>query len=600
MAGRITQGTIDAVISGTDLVSLVGEYVSLVQRGSDWWGCCPFHQEKTPSFSVVPDKNMYYCFGCHKGGNAISFVMEMDKLSYPEAIVQLAKRAGIEVAYENGGSPENIKHDNTKEEIINLYERTASMFHYLLTQEPGGKFALDYIKGRGLTDETIAKFKLGYAPADRRWLKKFLRKKNFSDEFLAKTGLFSEKYPDIAFFSDRLMFTIFNRQGQAVAFGGRLLRGEGPKYLNSGDLIQYQKGSTLYAFNFARNAIRLQKKVIFCEGYMDCIAYHQSGLEYAVAPLGTALTEEQVKLVQNFVDTVLLSFDSDGAGQAATRKAILLCRRHGLLVKVIRLRGGKDPAEIMLNYGAKTLTDDVNAAILDSDYLFDVLSHEYPIDTPDGKTKAAQAFFPYIDALQTDIQKESCLDQLGQRFSISPEAVRRDFKNRSQVQSHAVKRPNGDTRQEALIRQSRRIVVTAELRAVLAVVADTNQFELMRAELSETDFENNLARKLFMILEECYRSGDMTFPSILNHCEDDALRQVITESVAAGEYTQDTIPQTVHDSIELIKRNSLGRQRNEIVNRIRALHPGAVEEQQQLQKLLEQKMTIDQKLQRKD
>ncbi|MBQ7158865.1 MAG: DNA primase [Treponema sp.] len=595
MAGFIKKETIDAVVHTADIVAIAGEYVPLTRKGSTWWGCCPFHKEKTPSFSVTPEKNMFYCFGCHKGGDVIKFVMEMEKLSYPEAIVQLAKRTGVEVRYEDGFNPELAKKDTTKDELIQLYERVSTMFHYLLTQTEGGKFALDYITKRGLSMKTIERFKLGYAPADRRWLKNFLRQKNFSDEFLAKSGLFSHNYPDIAFFSDRLMFPIFDRRGQCVAMGGRLLRGDGPKYLNSGDLIQYQKGETLYAFNFAKNAIRQEKKVIFCEGYMDCIAYHQCGIEYAVAPLGTALTEEQVKLVQAFTDTVLLSFDSDGAGQKATWKAILMCRKHNLTVKVIRLKGGKDPAEIMLNFGIETLTNDVNTAILDSDYILDTLSHTYPVDTPEGKTKACLSFFPYIDALQTDIQKESSLEQLGQRFNLSPEAVRRDFNNRDKVRERLEQR-----QPDAGQINNQNIPMDAEIRAILAVITtDTNQFELMRRELTENDFENQLAKNLFIILEECYREGDISFSTILSHCKDESIQQMITRSVASGEFSQNT-NQMVADSIALIKRNSLEKQRDSLLNRIRTLNPATADDMAALNELLAEKMDIDNKLNKKD
>ena len=598
MAGFIQEETIDTVIRTADIVSLVGEYVQLTRKGSSWWGCCPFHKEKTPSFSVTPDKNIFYCFGCHKGGNVIKFVMEMDKLSYPEAIQQLAKKYGIEVKYEQGYNPELAKKDTTKDEIIALYERVATMFHYLLTQTEGGKFALDYSTKRGLSLETIEKFKLGYAPADRRWLKDFLRKKNFSDEFLAKSGLFSKNYPDIAFFSDRLMFPIFDRRGQCVAMGGRILRGEGPKYLNSGDLLQYQKGETLYAFNLAKNAIRQEKKVIFCEGYMDCIAYHQCGIAYAVAPLGTALTEDQLKLVQGFVDTVLLSFDSDGAGQKATWKAIQMCRRHGLTVKVIRLKGGKDPAEIMLNFGVDTLTNDVNSAILDSDYLLDSLAHTYPVDTPEGKTKACLAFFPYIDALQTEMQKESSLEQLAQTFNLRSEAVRRDFNNRDRVRERLAQRQTNAGQSNEIIQD---IQLNAELRAVLAVITDTNQFELMRRELTEDDFEDNLAKELFIVLEECYRAeGSVSFSTILSHCTSENIQQMITRAVASGEFSEHT-EKMVADSIALIKRNSLKKQRESIIAAIALLqHATTPDDVSRLHELLAQKVDIDTKLNKKD
>ena len=597
MDGIISQETKDAVLSAADIVSVVSDYVQLENRGNQWWGCCPFHHEKTPSFSVTPDKNMYYCFGCHEGGDAIKFVMEMEKIRFPEALKLLARKFGVEVRYSNNFVPGAEKPDNSKELYIDLYNRVADMFHYGLVKTEAGKFALDYITKRGISMETIEKFKLGYSPADRQWLKKFLKSKNFSDEFLANSGLFSKKYPDIAFFSDRLMFPIFDRRGQAVAFGGRFLRGDpekSPKYLNSGDLIQYKKGETLYAFNFAKNAIRENKKVIFCEGYMDCVAYHQCGINYAVAPLGTALTDDQIKLVRGFADTILLSFDSDGAGQAATQRAILMCRRQGLTVKIIRLHNAKDPAEIMVNFGAETLTNEVNNAILDSDYLLSFLSQKYQKDTPEGKSKFALEFFPYIDALQTDIQKESSLVLLGQTLNISLEAIKRDFNNREDVKKRTLNTP---TESRAPVQDQ--VVVNAEFRAVLAVLSDTNQFELMQSRLTESDFENPSARTLFLILKECYRAGDLSFVSVLSHCEHDGIKQKITESVSKGEFSQYTA-QSVADSIEWLEM-SLERKKKSILEQMGVLQSqlSLPANQELMTKLFEEKKRIDEKLNKK-
>jgi len=302
MAGFISEETIEAVSNNTDIVSVIGEYTKLENRGAnDYWGCCPFHGEKTPSFHVDAGQKFYYCFGCHASGNIIKFVMEMEKLSYPDAITTLAKKQGIPVKYKDGyEGDKNFQKDNSSELYIELYERTASMFHYLLTETQMGKAALDYITKRGLTADTIKKFKLGFAPADPKWLKNFLRQKNFSDDFLNKSGLFSQKYPDYSFFTNRLMFPIFNRKGQIVAFGGRVIPPADEsqrKYLNSGDLPQFKKRETLFGFNFAKNSIRQNKKIIFCEGNMDVIAYHQCGLDYAVATLGTALTQEHIKMI---------------------------------------------------------------------------------------------------------------------------------------------------------------------------------------------------------------------------------------------------------------------------------------------------------------
>ena len=480
MAGFISQETIDAIHNTSDMLSIIGEYTALKARGSnDYWGCCPFHGEKTPSFHIDTEKKFYHCFSCHASGDVIKFVMEMEKLSYVQAIELLAKRSGIPIKYKDGGAPADYVRDDTAEKMIELYERTASMFHYFLMETPQGKKALDYIKNRGLTDETIKKFKLGYSPADRKWLKKFLLSKNFSQDFLNKSGLFSQKYPDFSFFSDRLMFPIFNRKGQVVAFGGRVIPPADEsqrKYLNSGDLPQFKKRETLFGFSFAKNSIREKKSIIFCEGNMDVIAYHQCGLDYAVATLGTALTPEHIKMISGFVSggTVYLSFDSDGAGQEATWKAIKLCREHNLTVKVILLKGGKDPAEIMLKFGKENLTSQVNNAILDSDYLLNKVGKKYPVDTPEGKTKAALEFFAYIDALQSDIQKESCLDQLSQAFNLNPEAVKRDFKNRNQAQERITIRQNNNQNKP-------QINLDAELRGLIAVTADLDQFKTLRS-----------------------------------------------------------------------------------------------------------------------
>ncbi len=214
MGGKFTKNTIERITSSSDIVAVVSEYTKLQRRsGNDWWGCCPFHGEKTASFHVDGDKKFYNCFGCHKGGNVISFLMEMERTSFYETVLNLAKRFGIAIQYTDGcATPEDYKPDNTNQLYVELYDRTASMFNYLLLETPQGKTALEYALNRGLTRETIEKFKLGYAPADRYWLKRFLKSKNYSDEFLNNSGLFSKKFNDITLFSDRLMFPIFDRK----------------------------------------------------------------------------------------------------------------------------------------------------------------------------------------------------------------------------------------------------------------------------------------------------------------------------------------------------------------------------------------------------
>lgn len=593
MANFITQESIDEVSDKTDIVRVVGEYVPLVQKGGDWWGCCPFHNEKTPSFSVSSSKKFYYCFGCHASGTVFNFIMNMEKLSYPESVEFLAKRAGVRLSYTDGGSETQRTDPNAKlkDEYKNLYTRVAGSFHYMLTQTEGGKFALDYICKRGITAETIEKFKLGYSPADRKWLRKFLESKNYTKDFLDNSGLFSKKYPEFAFFSDRLMFPIFDRKGDVVAMGGRFLRGDAsksPKYLNSGDLIQYHKGETLYAFNFARQAVREKKAVIFCEGYMDCIAYHQCGIEWAVAPLGTALTEEQVRMVKPFVETVYLSFDADGAGQNATKRAILMCRRMDITVKVIRLHGGKDPAEIMLNFGADYLTNDVNNAIIDNDYLLSKLQEVFPKDTPEGKTKASLAFFAYIDALQSDVQKQACLDQLCQVYGIEKEAVRKDYGNREQLSRRYKKM----TEQQTEPSEKQPVKVDAELKAVITAVADNvSLFQNMRNEISADDLDNPDAKELFKIMEECLDGGNFSVSAILNRIGSDELKALVIE---ATNIYSNCAELSVSDSIKLLKFHAMEKRRARVLERISELSKSALSEDvAQLNEAIQLKMQLD-------
>lgn len=591
MANFISQETINAIQNSADIVSIINEYTKLERRGSDWWGCCPFHNEKTASFHVEPDKKFYYCFGCHAGGDVIKFIMEQEKVSYTDAITTLAKRTGIELKYTDGTPEKENPQIKIIEQYTELYERTASMFHYFLIETPQGKTALEYITSRGISLETIKKFKLGFAPIDKKWLKQFLLKKNFSNDFLGNSGLFSKKYPDLSFFSNRLMFPIFNRRGQIVALGGRQLNNDpnSPKYLNSGDLIQYKKGETLYAFNFAKKAIREAKKVIFCEGYMDCIAYHQCGIEYAVAPLGTALTEMQIKIIRPFVDEVLLSFDSDGAGQKATMRAILMLRKENITVKIIKLSGGKDPAEIMQKSGSQALTNQVSNAILDSDFLLSRLGAEYPIDTPEGKTKASLVFFSYVDALQSDIQKESCLEQLCQAFNLKPEAVKRDFKNRDQARERL------NTRQPLQSSKHEELKLDAELRSILVVIANLDKYKIIRTELLEYEFENLSASQLFNILEECFKNETLSLTGILNRCNEPKLTNLITKVISLGEFKENN-ENAIQDSIKMLKRRNLERKRDEIMYRIRNFKIVTSDDKKQLENLLEEKMELDRKL----
>ena len=586
---RISSKTVDAVIEMTDIVSLAENYTRLERRGSNWWGCCPFHNEKTPSFSVVPDKRMFYCFGCHKGGGTINFLMEIENIGFMEAVERLAKQAGIEVIYE-GGSFVAEKRDTVKHEIMELYERVAGSFHYLLTESPAGENARTYIKERGVSDDIIEMFKLGYAPADRYWLYKFLESKHYSPKFLEKTGLFSKNYKTIAFFSHRLIFPICDRHGKTIAFGGRLLEGDGPKYLNSSDMPQYKKGETVFAFHLALPEIRKTKSVILCEGYMDVLAFFKAGISYAVAPLGTALTPEQVKLLKSFAHTFYLSFDSDNAGQQASYKAIKLCRNMGVNVRMLVIKDGKDPAEVLQKKGKDGLKFLLESAILDDDYLIQIASVKFDTGNPEGKADAVAFLFPYIEVLESDIQRESAITKISSAFGVSQQSIFSDYSNR---ETGAIKRSIDDPKPSKKLVNIKK---NAELRLLLALAANPNLYPLLRSELAPDDFEDFYAKNLFIVLEECYREDAYSYENILLKCADENLYKIVSQTILNGEFA-DNSERIVKDGIRFIKQNILQKQKDKIIGRLRLLHgEKSIDTDKVIKELMEQKKSIDMEL----
>ncbi len=588
--GRISPDTIESVNQRADIVSIVGEYTRLERKGSDWWGCCPFHNEKTPSFHVIPDRKVYHCFGCGVGGGVINFVMEMEKISFVEAVESLAKKAGIEIIYEGSNQTDVRPKDTTRDDLIELYNRVAGSFHYVLTETQLGAAARSYLESRKVSPEMIERFRLGYSPADRRWLYRFLSSKGYSSDFLDKSGLFSKKYPESSFFSDRLMFPISNRKGQVVAFGGRILNGDGPKYLNSGDLPQYKKGETLFAFDLALPEIRTTRSVIFCEGYMDVIAWHQAGITRAVAPLGTAFTAEQARLVRSFAETVYLSFDSDQAGQTATYKSILMCRQLGFEVKIVVIDNGKDPAEIIQNEGPEALKKILDYSIIDLDYLVQIAGKRFETGNPEGKTRASAFIFPYIEALESDIQRESTINRLSAVFGISEKALFADYKKRKQTKLSV----SGED--EAVDKgKIQRIKRNAELRAVLAVAANTDLFPVMRNRLTSDDFDDPSARDLFIILEECYRSDAITVDNLLARCADENLRVLVTETITRGEFS-DNAPKVVEDGIALVRKNALERKKNRLIARMNLVRGSSPDDIKTITEMMFEKQEIDEEL----
>ncbi|MFQ3620538.1 MAG: DNA primase, partial [Spirochaetales bacterium] len=415
----IPDSVIRQISEKIDFLELVGKYTTLHKLGDRYRGLCPFHQEKTPSFYVQPDKKLFYCFGCGKGGNLFQFFMEIEHISFPEALKILGEKVGISI---DSLDESSLSQGKKQDALLQLLNKVAGAFHYLLMKSELGKEARQYLEQRGIENAIIEKFQLGYAPSDPYWLRQFLEKKSFSAPFLVQSGLFSPRNPERSFFVDRLMFPIFSLNGDVVAFGGRILKGEGPKYLNSAESALFKKGETLYGFYQARESLRKSQTAVLAEGYMDVLALHQAGIDTAVAPLGTSLTLSQVRLIRRFAEKVILFFDSDPAGLQALKRASILCEQQEL--EVLGVDTGnypfKDPAEFIQQGKKDELQKIVKYPISILEFLLRTLSPQ------ENQLKVTEVF-PYIESMVSEIKRDTALSQIADYFQLDRESVRADF-----------------------------------------------------------------------------------------------------------------------------------------------------------------------------
>lgn len=417
---------LDELTMRNPIEDVVGQYVALRRSGSNLFGLCPFHGEKTASFSVAPDKGIYYCFGCHKGGNAVNFMMEVEGLSYPDAVRALAKRAGMEV-------PEDEQYQSRykqQERLWALHKEAARFFHSKL-YAPEGTEALKYAQGRGMPKSILTTFGIGYAPDTWSSLVDALRKKGYTDQELRDSGLVtvSKKNGNLFDrFRDRLMFPIIDVRGNVIGFGGRIMKKDdnAAKYLNSPETLIFNKRKNLFALNLAKKT-KLDY-LILVEGYMDAIALHQYGFDCAVASLGTALTEDGAALLTRYTNQVVLIYDGDTAGQNATKRAIPILEKAGLQVKVLQMRDAKDPDEFLKKFGAdrfKLLLEESSNRV---EYQLGAILKKYDIREDDQRVKYLQECAELISSLPGAVQREVYAGRVADVAKISLDAMKLEIK----------------------------------------------------------------------------------------------------------------------------------------------------------------------------
>lgn len=418
---------IEEVRLRNDIVDVISGYIKLERKGKSYFGLCPFHNEKTPSFCVEPTKQFFYCFGCNKGGSVIQFIMNIEHLEFVDALKFLADRAGIALPEpDDSGEREKAK---KRKDILEINREAARFFYSHLAGSEGLK-AQAYLKSRGLTEGTIRQFGLGLSPGGWSDLSDYLLAKGASNDLLIASGLSikSKNGTLVDRFRDRIMFPIFDIRGNVIGFGGRVIDGSGPKYMNSPDTPVYDKSRELYGLNFARRS--KSKRLLLLEGYMDVISLHQAGIDYAVASLGTALTQMQAWILKKYAEEIIIAYDADSAGQKATLRGLDILEKAGCNVKVLIIPKGKDPDEFVRNYGPEKFKNLIEGAISLLDYKIRVRKNMHNLDTVEDKLKLLNGIADILAAHDNQIERELYAKDYAAQYGISLEALQSEIKKR--------------------------------------------------------------------------------------------------------------------------------------------------------------------------
>ena len=495
-----------------DMERIVSGYLPLKKKGRYLVGLCPFHSEKSPSFYVYPQNQSFYCFGCGAGGDVITFIRRIENLEYMEAVKLLADRCGLELPMD---SDQSDARSMLKKRVLEINRESARFFHSCLMSEQGRQ-AYEYLISRGRDRKTIRHFGLGYAPARWDGLLNHLRAKGFSDNDMLEANVVTKgKYGPHDRFSNRVIFPIIDLRGNVVAFGGRALDDKGAKYLNSSDTPVFKKSKTLFALNFAKTSKR--PGLILAEGYMDVIAIHQAGFDNAVATLGTALTEEQARLISQYAERVVLAYDSDGPGQAATKRAMNIFDEVGVKVSVLSMTGAKDPDEFIKKYGTERF-----AMLLDNsrnpvEFELSKLRTTYDTAQADGKVGYLKEACKLFAGIRNPVEREVYITQTANELAISPQAIKAQIENLDKRESYRQrKQQRADTNiyigrmaaaKDDLQRRTNLRYAMAEEGVLFCLMKNPDSYPQVSNRVSEQDFVTDINRQLYLALSQRLEQG---------------------------------------------------------------------------------------------
>ena len=579
---------IEEVRSSNNIVDVIGSYVRLQKKGSSYFGLCPFHNEKSPSFSVSPNKQMYYCFGCGAGGNVFTFIMEYENQTFPEAMKVLADRAGI--ALPEAELTEEQKRERNKRQLLLEINKTAANYFYCQLNNEQGQQAREYLENRKLSKETQIHFGLGYASKYSNDLYLYLKKKGYSDQILKETGLltYDEKHGAHDKFWNRVMFPIMDVNNKVIGFGGRVMGDGTPKYLNSPETMLFDKSRNLYGLNYARTSRK--SYMIICEGYMDVIAMHQAGFTNAVASLGTAFTMQHSVLLKRYTQEVRLAYDSDGAGQKAALRAIPILKSAGINVRVIHMNPYKDPDEFIKNLGTEAFQERIDAA--ESSFMFEisVLEKNYKQSDPEGRASFMKAMARRLLQFPQELERNIYIDAIAGRYGIASEELKRMVNSfgasmsREQVEEAIYQQQEQEEMPVKKRAEKENSVLTAQKLFLTWLIEDPSLYDKIKDYIDEDDFEDPLYHKAAtLVFEELKVTGQVTPARILNQFED-VEEQKTAASLFNTKLKTDDDPaireKALNETVKRIKKNSL------------ELKSRSVREISDLQKIIQEKAKL--------
>jgi len=553
--GLIPDDVIETVRLRSDIVEVISRHVQLKKKGKYFIGFCPFHQERTPSFTVTPDKQIFHCFGCNAGGSVFKFLMLKENLTFIEAVRMLAQQAGITLP--STESPAELERQQKFAQLRQINNLANDYFRYIFKHHGMAANAREYLAGRGLSQEVLEQFQVGFALPDWDSLLQFLGKKGYRAQAIAEAGLAltndSGRYYDR--FRERIMFPIWDATGRIIGFGGRVINDSTPKYINSPETVLFRKGHLLYGLHLARGAIREKGYVIIMEGYMDVVTAHRFGITNAVASLGTSLTKEQGRLLINYSRNVVIAYDSDAAGVAATIRGLDLLQEIGCQVRVVNIPDGKDPDDFLRRHGYQAWESLIDQALSLIEYKLQQAVSKKPVKTVSEKLEVMRQVFPSVAGIKSEIEREDCLKTISRFLSLSPEAVTAEFKRyEANLRKKCTNPDNIVNTKHNILNKEKKLSSREKAEAGLLrlVLEDPSLVEIVLEELGEEPFRNKSYQNIFNHFLLLSKEPFYQPAKIFNYLKDD--EQTLLSQLLVQDIPGENQVQIMNGYLELINR----------------------------------------------